>query len=1702
MEHSLLERAKAFLKTRRRQKAWYRTLYGLAGVVIFVTTYMLILPAITMERPAQCGIEEHAHTEECYETVPACTTRTWNCKLNFPGMVIHTHDDSCCDENGNLVCQLPEIKEHVHTAECYATEKTLICDQIEGSGSSAEDLFTDVPSGFDDPLSAFSDGGHTHTEACWQEVHHLTCALPEVVLHVHGEGCYDEEGNLICTQPEVIAHQHTDECFDVAEIPEQQNLICGKEEHIHTEACYPEEEDIFVEEVEVPEEENNGVITIAPTPTVGAEEAEDITETPDENNIELTPTAEPEPSEIPEEDGETSEGEETEDSTVIQEVGDEKKNEEKAEQDYSNLTSGATVGKLTSYFSNIEENEVMTAGVYSLFVDDDVSLLGDSSGVDFGDYITVAHVYTMTGEGWQATSTVKDGDQIKVSIDYTLPANTVDPSNKIIYYQMPTGITPLQQETGPVYHDGIVVGSYVISTDGLITITFNDAFADGAPFWGEIHFEGTASSTSGNDKDEVVFGGNGGTVTIEKKQENKDINIAKSGKLKDSSTAEYSLTVSTEKGTPGTVTITDIFKDLDNGETAASATGDYKQDTFVIKKIDANGNESTISGYSPTITTNNGKETFVISDLPALEANEKYVVTYEANVTPGTGGDGSSKLSNVASASSEGEIKWSGSTVDVQKKMIYKGGSYDSNTGLITWNITVNEEHKDIKGYNLVDVLPSGCEIQGDITIRDDSTWQTVDTITADDKTRVEYTFMESTTKQYTFIFKTTAPNESIKVSNTGTFGEGDSSYSSTGETWVSPRDWNLSKTFSNESIREDGAVQYNWQSDITLPQGALTELTYEDVILPPVDKGTGETVTGEEKHYAILGELDNALKNSVKITSAEGDVKFTNNQEISFAFEYFSDQGFSIPVTDSTAKVRSFKVTVKPAEGSSFVGWHLYMQYGTIVDYQGMIEGATWIFKNNGSIPNHVSTPSHEHYKPIRIQKQGGAPDGNNYLQYSNDVTVDFDRNEKKLYYRLLLTTEASENGEINLTDHLPPNTSYIEGSLTAKRYNGDYDQSLSVKWNIDGTEYEYVFANNLSGSTKSDGDHDDLMIKLNGGYNGDGYGKTIVISYALSIEDDPYWTDLTHISNIYQNRVEWGNSSAEQSTTVNRDVKKVVKTGAQLKNANDEWINKIEYNVVINPAGLDLDEDSDTITLIDTVSLGNGIGGAYLDIDNVKLYQLDSSAENSRGAEFNSSVYKVQYEESNRKITVTLPDALACVLVYQYEIDPGTTAGGGKVNNNVSLMGNFYSSWTTALQVSSSGSTVGKANISIYKVDSKDYSKLLPGAKFKLEKKEKATGSSWVTVSDNIVTDISGKLYFDAALTDDNVSSNNFKLEKDCLYRLEEVEAPVGYVKNTTSVYYFVYTDMNGKSAYDKWVEWENEDPKFFIYDNNKIYNDKIHFYGKTGGTLYISNEFTGISVKKEWVDSEGHKTNPKTSQVEVQLYQHTQEQTGHRVTVNLVDERNTSHNTSQTLVVVDNGMINVTLQSWQAYLKIEYDGVVQKEVDYKDPLMAENQYTGHFTIGPIQKDVTVTITNIIKEGYDKDWNSTPWSFEYDKQYSDTGVPTAYGDKIILNAANNWTYTWGGLPTASDDGKRYSYSVVETPVDGCTTSYSSSSGITTGDIIVTNTVPDNQGFELPETGGPGTYLYTLGGLLLAGYAGLLLYIQNKRRKGDRRSS
>lgn len=302
MRQDVLRNAEKYTKVHKRKRLRHRVVTALAGVVVFCTTYALILPAITLEK--QCDIPEHTHTDACYaqvtsveKRVPVCSAKTLeihqhtagcydangNPTCGYADFVVHSHDSRCYDETGNLWCPLSEIETHRHTDGCYALPEVhthaegcytsvrgnLVCGQhvhtdacytetavlVCGLEESEEHQHDENCYETSRELSCGIDSDHSHTDDCyeWEQVlscdlptysaedaqPELVCTKPEIVPHRHTPDCFDAGGNLICGQVQVLEHQHSDACFEtVAEPVDTGTLTCTDTAHVHTARCY------------------------------------------------------------------------------------------------------------------------------------------------------------------------------------------------------------------------------------------------------------------------------------------------------------------------------------------------------------------------------------------------------------------------------------------------------------------------------------------------------------------------------------------------------------------------------------------------------------------------------------------------------------------------------------------------------------------------------------------------------------------------------------------------------------------------------------------------------------------------------------------------------------------------------------------------------------------------------------------------------------------------------------------------------------------------------------------------------------------------------------------------------------------------------------------------------------------------------------------------------------------------------------------------------------------------------------------------------------------------------------------------------------------------------------------------------------------------------------------------------------------------
>ena len=108
----LLARIRMLLRNRKLRRFWTRCISTVAAVVVFATTYALVLPAITMESEAACGKQAHQHTGSCYEEQLICQLQESD---------DHHHTESCYEKV--LVCGM---EPHIHSKECYKEDSSAV----------------------------------------------------------------------------------------------------------------------------------------------------------------------------------------------------------------------------------------------------------------------------------------------------------------------------------------------------------------------------------------------------------------------------------------------------------------------------------------------------------------------------------------------------------------------------------------------------------------------------------------------------------------------------------------------------------------------------------------------------------------------------------------------------------------------------------------------------------------------------------------------------------------------------------------------------------------------------------------------------------------------------------------------------------------------------------------------------------------------------------------------------------------------------------------------------------------------------------------------------------------------------------------------------------------------------------------------------------------------------------------------------------------------------------------------------------------------------------------------------------------------------------------------------------------------------------------------------------------------------------------
>lgn len=1353
------------------------------------------------------------------------------------------------------------------------------------------------------------------------------------------------------------------------------------------------------------------------------------------------------------------------------------------------------------FIQKIDEN--YAAAIAEQDADQGIATQAANNTIDFGKYITGASLKKLINETWTDATEFNDGDQVKVKLEYEITEeNIVTADNPTITYQLSDGIKLSSDESGIVsgtingtYYANL--GNYTITKDGLISITFNDTFlATNQKFSGHIEFTGTASNSSTSDSKDIIFGADGTHYTVKPKPVNEDLTVKKTASEAKDGKISYTITATSENGTGSSnIKISDSlrYSGLDGDK--------VKIGTITVK--DKNGNNVS---YNQTNSSGDGYKNFDITDLPPLGPGETYTITYDVDYGEPIG-NGFSSLYNTATGYKGNDWKSQDHVyTEISKKMISKSGwTTDSNTK-VQWKIEVNPEGlTGVAGkYTLSDLLKKDGQ-NTDFNLADDAEeltiveidrnngWQRTtykkDREENDNSSKpLEDIFKDGklTVKDgcsYEITYKTPVDKADagtqFKYNNEATISKGDKDYSDgSGDIGVTVPSFIKKESKGTEEGSNDTAIA-KWKATLNLQYFNGDTITYKDTLLDASGKKDANV------HYTTVKQLKESLALSCEVTNDNKEKVISDSE---YTLKCYNEKNEL--VTEDEDTVVSFEIELTKPEN----GKNLFITYSTTMNTKGLEEDGKLTVKNKGEFNGKKAESSNSYTKVKRLYKYGGKMESNGSISYgSGDATVDYEAQDGKLYYRIIIKPKDSKT--FTITDTLPEGVTLNPDDVDIRIYKEQgnilyetwYDKKYNVKENtiddngtsiknpskpeisVNGQELKITFSN------------EDLLAQLAKNTHG------FCIDYKVTLSDS-FWKDLKNNKKQYANTVQWDAKTETQETTVTRQTDVIAKTAEQVVGEDGKVKNTVKYYVTINPAGEKLNEGRN-LTLTDTLQTQNITSEIRLGTVKLYSYNQNNKTGHYKGEELNATSFTFQYDESKKTFTAVVPDQTPCVLEYEYDIDPGDK-NSVTVNNSVKLTGQDSTSSNNSISIQASSSSAGvtKGNVlELIKVDSQHYQITLKGAEFRINYYENST---WTQGSDTYTTGEDGSV---------NVESSGVK--KNTLCAVKETKAPKkdgDKIKHayrlTDKQYYFVWLE---KQTADEW--WNSNGSNLKDKDGNAIDKANIYFIANDVGTIMIPNQSSELTVKKLWRNSDGSPMNSgiPTQPIAVKLKQGTQHlEDSYNVTIKysyiggngeVADGEDGTH--TDTCVVRKDGKITITIPN--------YWGSTSTDAGFQCP--------EGWTYTKNGNKLTIVSNNITKDNQTfkivgaqwhryrdiKGLNITPEQPGYVTEYKDY-------DTVDLDSSNEWSKTWTELPIADKDGREITYIVEEVNVpSGYIVSYTGNDGIQSGQITIINK-KDKNSYTLPETGGSGTLLFITIGASLMGFA--LLYGYSMRRRRGRR--
>ncbi len=1042
---------------------------------------------------------------------------------------------------------------------------------------------------------------------------------------------------------------------------------------------------------------------------------------------------------------------------------------------------------------------------------------------DFTNDITSAKLQ-YRGSQWEnwsditADSYIDEYAEINALLDYTLPAGTLSDTKNTIKYTLPDALKNFK-EAGYVRDtsSGKTIGVGKIE-NGVVSITFYDEYvqmnAKGSPIYGSVAFDGKASEMeiTYDQETTIKFNESHSSTIIIKKDSKKygDLHTQKSIIDSDlaNGTVKYTVKVWSTYGTAGhPVTLDDIMTNIQLDTT---------------KGITVTKNTYT-SVDSSSLTYTLGNKGFT-GTLPALGEDEYYELTYWGMLPSDLKGGNVTTTNqiHVESTNSKGEKIDSDSSVNFNFNTVKKTGvKNDDDT--ISWTVTLNENHAEMKGWTLSDEL-NGSDYKGTVHFVtstgasfDDALPYKFGTNSADTDTTASYTITYKTPGHHDY--NTSQVKNKVTLKDDHDNEKGSSEY----DVEVGSKDAYF-KDGKGVIENTDGTLTLNWHIKLIIDKDYAAGWKWYD----QASCYNAQYFTPKQRQD-LYDELDRVLNgHHYEVSDAYGNKK---TDDYTGTWDTIGIIGTK-PLTKGTVLEFDFSTTIKRPDKKTDFKNQCYFNSTAFDGTNTYRPNGNAIVKKYDKATGSADNSSHDYH------------DISGKLQWTIEVTL----------------TEAFKNAEkaglthINITDTLPAGVTLDDIDISGEGHWGK-------NGNITKTSNSWTFPTwvhnpgNRQGpdltatlSTLSDGKQSvdiEVPVELLSVMEQD--QKILVYIYANITENPELWKSsqknfTNEVKVTDSTSKDWGSASQTQEITYNSLHDAVKKSGVQVDESEAQ--NTIEYSVIVNPDGkVILNNPNIKLTLIDELKYGynpwHDKQVTSLVPSSVAVYAYDATASNKRGQPLSVSEYSYLYEtigydinqqgSRTNRLTFTLPNATPLVVVYRYNTSV-TTGNSIELSNTATLKAEDtkITSVTdkTTVKISSSSFNANVKGILAYKVDKDNNAVYLPGAEFSLYAWQ--SNDTWTLVSDDIITNANGELVdsqgrnLSLIMTDKN---KNVQVHNQA-FKLVETQAPSGYIFDPNNAYYFYIPDTDEK-----------------LYPKNLPTDLSAYHIATAGGYLYLTNEKTQV-------------------------------------------------------------------------------------------------------------------------------------------------------------------------------------------------------------------------------------------------------------------